>query len=257
MKYLCRIRYVGTEFCGFQVQPVGRTVQGVLNEAVLAVFGEGVKITGCSRTDSGVHANEFYVTVEPPQGPSVPAEKLPLALKAHLPSDLSLTSAVLVEDTFHPRYDAVGKEYVYLICNGAVPDPFLHERSWHVPRPIGEERLSLMRRFAEGLEGKHDFSSFMAAGSDVKDTVRTLHRLSVEKEGDLIRVTAVGDGFLYKMVRILVGTLVDAAFGRFSPEDAPSVLEARDRAAAGATAPSAGLYLNRVFYEMDNFASQL
>ena len=257
MKYLCQIRYVGTEFCGFQVQPVGRTVQGVLNEAAAKVFGEGVKITGCSRTDSGVHANAFYVTVEPPCDTSVPAEKLPLAMKAHLPPDLSLMSAVLVEDGFHPRYDAAGKDYVYLMCNSAVPDPFLHGLSWHVPRLIGEDRLSSMRRFAEGLLGKHDFSSFMAAGSDVQDTVRTLYRLSVEKEGDLIRVTAVGDGFLYKMVRILVGTLVDVAFGRFSPEDAASILEAKDRAAAGATAPSSGLYLNRVFYEMDNFSSQL
>ena len=151
MKYLCQIRYVGTEFCGFQVQPVGRTVQGVLNEAAAKVFGEGVKITGCSRTDSGVHANAFYVTVEPPCDTSVPAEKLPLAMKAHLPPDLSLMSAVLVEDGFHPRYDAAGKEYVYLICNSAVPDPFLHGLSWHVPRLIGEDRLSSMRRFAEGL----------------------------------------------------------------------------------------------------------
>ena len=257
MKYLCQIRYVGTEFCGFQVQPVGRTVQGVLNEAAAKVFGEGVKITGCSRTDSGVHANGFCVTVEPPKGAKLPAEKLPLAMKAHLPPDLSLMSAVLVEDDFHPRYDALGKEYVYLISNSPVPDPFLYGRAWHVPRPIGEEQLAMMRRFAEGLQGKHDFSSFMAAGSDVQDTVRTLWRLSVEREGDLIRITAQGDGFLYKMVRILVGTLVDVAFGRFSPESAPAVLEARDRSASGATAPAWGLTLNRVFYEMDNFSSQL
>ena len=257
MRYFARIKYVGTAYCGFQWQPRQMTVQEALNRAFRALFGVECAITGCSRTDSGVHANAFYVTVEPPCDTSVPAEKLPLAMKAHLPPDLSLTSAVVVEDGFHPRYDAAGKEYVYLICNSAVPDPFLHGLSWHVPRLIGEDRLSSMRRFAEGLLGKHDFSSFMAAGSDVQDTVRTLYRLSVEKEGDLIRVTAVGDGFLYKMVRILVGTLVDVAFGRFSPEDAASILEAKDRAAAGATAPSSGLYLNRVFYEMDNFSSQL
>ena len=256
MKYLCQIRYLGTEFCGFQVQPRGRTVQGVLNEAASCVFEENVKITGCSRTDSGVHANAFYVTLEPPSGASLPAEKLPLAMKAHLPPDLSLLSATLVEDGFHPRYDARGKEYVYLIRNHPIDDPFSHGRAWYLPRPIGEEGLLAMRHFAESLKGTHDFSSFMAAGSDVKDTVRTLWRLSVEREEDLIRITAVGDGFLYKMVRILVGTLVDVAFGKFTPSDAIAVLEAKNRAAAGATAPAEGLYLNRVFYEMDNLSSQ-
>ena len=256
MKYLCQIRYLGTDFCGFQVQPRGRTVQGVLNEAASRVFGDGVKITGCSRTDSGVHANAFFVTVEPPEDTKLPPEKLPLAMKAHLPPDLSLLTATLVEDDFHPRYDAKGKEYVYLIRNHPIDDPFSHGRAWYLPRLVGEEGLLAMGHFAENLRGTHDFSSFMAAGSDVKDTVRTLWQLSVEREKDLIRITARGDGFLYKMVRILVGTLVDVAFGKFAPSDAIAILEAKDRAAAGATAPAEGLYLNRVFYKMDNLSSQ-
>ena len=138
MKYFAKIRYVGTEFCGFQVQPQKRTVQGVLNEATQSLFGCECKITGCSRTDSGVHANEFCITIEPtsPNAHVIPAHKIPKAIAIYLPSDISIYEASVADDDFHPRYDVKSKEYKYIIYNGEVNNPFYHNRSWEMYRKI-------------------------------------------------------------------------------------------------------------------------
>lgn len=247
MKYFALVRYVGTRFSGFQVQPGRRTVQGELCRAAAAALGAPVQVTGCSRTDAGVHADAFALTVDC-AGATVPPDRLPMAIARFLPDDISVFYAKECNAAFHPRYHAQGKEYRYRILNTPVRDPFLLHRVWHLPQPIGAEGLSRMRQGAVALLGRHDFSSFMASGSDVADRVRTVSSLTVDKVGDEWRFTVRADGFLYHMVRIIVGTLVDMAYGRMSPADMPDILLRCDRGAAGMTASAEGLYLHRVFY---------
>jgi tRNA pseudouridine38-40 synthase len=247
MKYFAKIRFLGTKFSGFQVQPQKRTVQGVLCEALSATFGVPCKITGCSRTDSGVHANEFCITIEN-DGGTIPPDKLPLAAAKFLPEDISIISAESCDDAFHPRYDAIGKEYLYRIYNKNVMDPFLVDRAWFYPRVINDVGIEAMKTCCNYFIGKHDFSSFMSVGSDVTDTVRDIKYLNIEKNGDIIDIRIMADGFLYNMVRIIVGTLVEVGVGRFSPDYVKHIIDSADRSLAGMTAPAAGLYLNRVFY---------
>lgn len=247
MKYFAKIKYLGTDFHGFQVQPGLRTVQGELCRALGEAFGVECKVTGCSRTDRGVHANEFCLTIEN-EGGTIPADKLPMAVARFLPSDLSLFYAKECESNFHPRYDVKEKEYLYRIINSRIYDPFEYGRAWFIPRLITDEMVSKMNDAAKHFIGKQDFSSFMAEGSDVEDTVRCVSSLSVKKTGELIELRISADGFLYNMVRIIVGTLVEVAYGRFSPEDVREIIDARDRSRAGMTAPPEGLYLNFVKY---------
>ena len=247
MKYFAKIKYLGTAFHGFQVQPGLRTVQGELNEALKLATGSECKITGCSRTDAGVHANEFCITVENELA-TIPPEKLPIAVSRFLPCDLSLFWAKECDNDFHPRYDAVGKEYVYKIKNQKIYDPFLFGRAWFLAREITDVGLERMRLAAEKIVGNKDFSAFMAEGSDATDTVRDVSYLKIDKVGDDITFSIFADGFLYNMVRIIVGTLVEVAFGRFEPSDIAKIIESRDRKNAGMTAPAEGLYLNRVDY---------
>ena len=233
MKILLRISFLGTEYCGYQVQPNGVSVQQRLNEAAKDLFGYDCDIVGCSRTDSGVHANEFYVTVskkgESFIETSIPAEKVAQAMSVRLPDDISVLSSYEVEDSFHPRYDVVYKEYLYQIWNGRARNPFLNDRSWHCPKPIDDEGLLRMQRVANAFVGKKDFASFMAADSKIKDSVRTVTDASVVREGDLIIFKVSADGFLYNMVRIFTGTLVDVAYGRINPDDIDEIIDAKGR----------------------------
>lgn len=247
MRYVAKIKYLGTAFHGFQFQPNQRTVQGELTAACRVALGIDATVTGCSRTDSGVHANEYCVLIESDTS-TVPADKLAVAIKSFLPCDLSVCSAEYADDSFHPRYSVKSKEYLYRIVNSAVSDPFEYDRAWFISRPITHNDISKMRDAAKFIVGKHDFSSFMADGSSVTDTVRCVEYLTVEKNGDLIEIKISADGFLYNMVRIIVGTLVDVAFDRIKPSEMCSIIESRSRAAAGQTAPPQGLYLNKVVY---------
>lgn len=247
MKYFAKIKYLGTDFCGFQVQNNGRTVQGELSLACLELFGKPARVTGCSRTDSGVHANEFCLTIEC-DGATVPPSKLPLAIARFLPPDLSLYYAEECADGFHPRYSVKHKEYLYRIKNSRISDPFEVNRAWLYPMDIDQSALELMRAAAAHIVGYHDFAAFMAEGSDVKDTHRTVKYLEIDRDGDVISVRIAADGFLYNMVRIIVGTLCDVAAGRILPDDIPGIIESCDRSRAGVTAPPEGLYLNRVVY---------
>ncbi len=247
MKYFAKIKYLGTDFCGFQVQPDKRTVQGELCTAMDEAFGVPCKVTGCSRTDSGVHANEFCITVEN-EGGTIPAEKLPVAIARFLPDDISLVFAKECDYDFHPRYDAVGKEYLYRILNTRVLDPFEYGRAWFLPREITDDGIFKMTEASKYIIGQHDFSAFMAAGSDTEDTVRCVTYLDIERKSDVIEIRIHADGFLYNMVRIIVGTLCEVAFDRFEPLDIKNIIESKDRTKAGMTAPAEGLYLNRVDY---------
>ena len=247
MKYFAKIKYLGTDFHGFQVQPGLRTVQGELSVALEQAFGSRPKVTGCSRTDAGVHANEFCLKIECDDA-TVPADKLPVAVARFLPPDLSLFYAEECSSDFHPRYDCKEKEYLYRIINRRIFDPFDYGRAWFVPRNVTESGLEKMNEAAAHFLGKHDFSGFMSEGSDVEDTVRYISSLSVNRADDLIEIRIRADGFLYNMVRIIVGTLMDVAFGKTKPEEIPGIISSCDRSRAGMTAPAEGLYLNKVIY---------
>jgi tRNA pseudouridine38-40 synthase len=246
VKYLAKIRYLGTDFHGFQVQPSERTVQGELCRALKEATGVLCKVTGCSRTDAGVHANEFCITVEGDF--TVPADKLPVAVARFLPTDLSLFYAENCDAEFHPRYDVISKEYLYKIKNEKLYDPFYYGRAWFLPREITDEQIDNMKTASKYILGKQDFSAFMSPGSDIEDTVRTVFYVDIQKNDSEIDIKICADGFLYNMVRIIVGTLIEVAYGRIKPDDIKSIIESKDRKRAGMTAPPDGLYLNKVSY---------
>ncbi|MBQ8416057.1 MAG: tRNA pseudouridine(38-40) synthase TruA [Clostridia bacterium] len=251
-KLLLKIRYIGTNYCGYQVQPNALSIQRRLNEACLSLFGFECDIVGCSRTDSGVHANEFCATVAKRGSESLETslipDRIPLALSAHLPRDISVFDAEWVPSEFHARYDVLEKEYIYRIYNAPVRDPFEEDRSAHIPKRISDEGLEQMRLAAQSLVGTFDFSSYMAQGSSVASTVRTVTSATVERVGDVIVFRVAANGFLYNMVRILAGTLTEVGLGKLSAEDIPRITAAHDRSQAGMTMPACGLYLNRVTY---------
>ena len=256
MKILLKLMYHGGAYHGFQIQPDVVTVQGTLMKCFEKAFGFPCKVTGCSRTDAGVHARGYCCTVEPDESASVPpvwctvpAGKLHRFLGIHLPEDIAVVGACYADDGFHPRYNAKSKEYLYVIRDSVTCDPFLADRQYQVKHYIDDAAVVRMNEAAEKLLGYHDFASFAASGSSIEDTRRTLHRLDVRRTGEFeVTVTAAGDGFLYNMVRILTGTLLEVASGKLSPEDMTDILESRDRRRAGFTVPAHGLYLNRVDY---------
>ena len=251
-KLLLEISYLGADFCGYQVQPNKRTVQSQLNNAAKALFGYECDIIGCSRTDSGVHANQFFVTVTRKNTDfietDISIEKIPLALSFHLPADVSVRSAIWVDADFHSRYSVKSKEYLYRIYCQSVRDPFEEGRAWHYTRKIDDAAFEKMQMAAGYFIGTHDFAAFMASNSSVSNTVRTIYSLDVERDGDLILVRICGDGFLYNMVRIIVGTLIAVAEGKILHTEIESIIESKNRARAGITAPPQGLYLNKVNY---------
>ena len=247
MKPLLWISYCGTDFCGFLVQPNGRTVQATLQDAIEALFGHRYDVTGCSRTDSGVHAKRFCCTVEADMDSlSLPITRFANALNAHLPDDLAVLSAQTVPNDFHVRYCEHEKEYEYRIHNASAPDPLQIDRALFVPYRLD---VDAMRRAAAYYEGTHDFASFCAAGTDVSDTVRTVSAARIEQNGNDLSFFVRGDGFLYHMVRIMVGTLLEVGRGKRAPAQIPEILEKKQRSAAGVTAPAHALYLHRLYYQ--------
>lgn len=252
MKVLLHLAFLGTQYCGYQIQPNGVTIQQRLNEATRGLFGYDCDIVGCSRTDSGVHANHFCAAVTEKGKPflttTIPVERIPLAIAQFLPNDIAVWRAEAVADSFHPRYDVRYKEYVYRIWNRPERNPFESDRSWHCPKPISDEAVARMNRAAQAFCGTHDFASYMAADSKIRDSVRTVYEAEVTRHGDMIEFRVSANGFLYHMVRILTGTLLAVAEDRLSVADIDRITEARDRRLAGITAPPQGLFLNRVVY---------
>ncbi len=251
-KLLLEISFLGTAYHGYQVQPNANTVQQRLNIASKSLFGVDCDIVGCSRTDSGVHANQFFVTVCEAGRNSlytnISSKKIPQALSFYLPDDISVRSAVFVDEDFHARYDVKYKEYLYCIWDKREKNPFLYDRSWHYCRPINDDTICRMNQAAANFIGTHDFSSYMASNSSVKSTVRTIYDSVVYRKDDLVCFKICGDGFLYNMVRIMMGTLIYVAENKIAPEDIISITNSCDRSKAGLTAPPTGLFLNRVVY---------
>lgn len=240
---LLTLRYNGTAYHGWQIQPNGDTVQQKLCDAFRNISGNNENIIGCSRTDAGVHANMFCANVRTEC--TVSAEKIPDALNFYLPQDIAVYDCRDVDYDFHARYDCKGKEYVYLIYNGRYRNPFYENKAMFYPFTIDER---VMDSEAKEFIGKHDFSAFCSAGSDVQDKVREIFDCSVTRNGDLIEFKISGNGFLYNMVRIIVGTLLDIQRGKIETGKIPSIIESSNRELAGVTAPPEGLYLNKVFY---------
>lgn len=247
------LSYLGTHYCGFQVQPNGETIQGELGRAAEKIFASPCLITGCSRTDSGVHANEYLAVVEEPGHVKIPESAIPRAMNTYLANDIAVLKSDLVSDDFSIRRRVYGKEYVYLIWNGETRNPFLANRAWHYFRKLDVKKMQIA---AQMFIGKHDFRAFMASGSSIADTVRTITDLRIEADGSLVKIYVSADGFLYNMVRIIVGTLIEISEGRISSDKLPSIIEGGKRDDAGRTAPPDGLYLNRVFLETESIARE-
>ncbi len=246
MKILLVLSYCGTNFCGYQVQTDARSVQSTFQDAIEAVFQKRYDVTGCSRTDAGVHAQEFVCTVATDwETEKIPLAQIPRALNTHLPPDISVRHAQIVPDDFHVRYCEHEKEYEYLIWNSPYPNPFYQNYALFVPQKLD---CDVMQQAANYLVGTHDFASFAASGSKVTDTVRTVTSFTVERQGDLIRIRVRANGFLYHMVRILVGTLIEVSRKVRSAESMQELLLQKDRTKAGYTVPAHGLYLHRVYY---------
>lgn len=241
---LLTLRYDGADYHGWQVQNNARTVQSVFQEALEKVLGERPDIKGCSRTDSGVHARRFCVSMKTEK--RIPCEKLIPALNVNLPEDIAVISCREVGEDFHARYSAKGKRYVYVIHNSPVRDPFLSRRALEHKTRLDETEMD---RAAQFFTGTHDFAAFCSAGSKVTDTVRTVSLAHVHREGDMVYFTVAADGFLYNMVRIMTGTLLEVSAGKIKAEEMPDIIDSLDRSRAGVTAPPWGLYLDEVFYE--------
>ena len=239
-----RLRYDGSRYHGWQVQKNAITVAQTMEEALAKVCGERVKLTGCGRTDAGVHALRYCANFH--SDCTVPVDRMPLAVNSRLPDDIAVVDAVEVPDDFNAIGSCVKKEYVYKILNSRISDPFLADRVCFYPQRLD---ISLMQAAARAFEGTHDFKAVRSEGTQTKTTVRTVYWCRVEKDGDLITVSICANGFLYNMCRAMVGTMVYASYGKLIPEEIPALLEKRDRRLTGPTMPPQGLYLNRVWYD--------
>ncbi len=241
---LFKIAFDGAAFHGWQQQENAVSVQGELKKAWEGLTGEKPNIIGCSRTDAGVHANEFYFNVR--TASTIPAESFAVALaSAKLPKEISIYSCVEVDYDFNARFDCVKKEYEYIIENTPVPSPFMFKRAFNYKYKID---VDLMNKAAQSFVGTHDFSAFCAAGAQVKSKVRTIYSARVFRDGDLVKFRVCGNGFLYNMVRIMAGTLLYVNNGRIEAEEISTIIKNGDRTKAGITAIPDGLYLNKVYY---------
>jgi tRNA pseudouridine38-40 synthase len=237
------IAYDGTAYHGFQRQANALTIQQVLEERLAKIFGHPVKVSGAGRTDAGVHAYGQVVSLRTTG--SIPLERIPIAARSVLPDDIVVTTAEQMAAGFHARYAAKSKVYHYRLYTGAAPDPFLRNYAWHL---ADAPDAALMHAAARHIVGRHDFSAFRAAGGADGSPVRTVLEAACRQDGLLTEFSFRGTGFLYHMVRNLVGTLVDVGLGRISGDDFAAILASRDRKKAGITAPPHGLYLKQVLY---------
>jgi tRNA pseudouridine38-40 synthase len=247
LKFKLTLAYDGTAYQGWQLQKIGTGVQEKLEGALARIFPSRPRVHSSSRTDTGVHALGMVAHFEVPLAECrMTARKLALALNAWLPEDIRILSAARASRDFHARFSATGKQYRYFAWNHPAMNPLLRHSAWHVPRPLN---LTAMRQAAPLFVGKHDFQSFAANPGYAKEsTVRTLSRCDLKRNGPLLTFVIEGDGFLYKMCRGIVGTLVQVGLGKFPAAAIGPMLARKDRRAAGMTAPAHGLVLWKVFY---------
>ena len=239
-----RLQYDGTAYHGWQVQKTDVTVAETLERALTKVCGEPIKVVGCGRTDAGVHAKRYCANFR--TDCTIPIDRVPLAVNARLPADIAVVDAVAAPEDFNAIGSCIQKEYIYKILNSRIPDPFLDKRVCFYPSRLD---IAQMRAAAKAFEGTHDFAAVRSVGTETKTTVRTVYWCDAEREGDLITVRVCANGFLYNMVRAMVGTMVYASYGKLRAEDIPALLEMRDRRLTGPTMPPQGLYMHRIWYD--------
>lgn len=235
--------YDGSAYHGFQRQKNVITIQESLEESIKTITGEQISITGCGRTDAGVHAAGYVANFY--SETKIPLKKLPLAINAYLKDDIRVKKAEYVLDDFHARFSAKKKTYSYKIINSPVSDVFIRNYAWFYPVKLDYQK---MQKAAKNFVGKYDFAAFMSAGSPVKTTVRTISELSLSMSENTITMDITADGFLYNMVRIIAGTLVYCGNNKIEPDNIPMIINSRERTLAGITAPPEGLTLKEVFY---------
>ena len=242
------VAYDGTAYSGWQVQKIGRGVQEVIESALHKIFGIFIRIHGSSRTDTGVHALGMVAHFDiPKERLRMPVQKLALAINANLPPDIRVMEASAAAASFHARFDARGKQYRYYVWNHPAHQPLLRQQTWHVPKPID---YAAMQEAVKLFVGTHDFVSFAGTRSyEMESTVRTVTRCDLQRKGPLLTFYIEGDGFLYKMCRGIVGTVVQIGQGKFGADAVAEMLAHKDRRAAGMTAPAHGLVLWKVYYK--------
>ena len=242
---LLTLCYDGRRFHGWQIQQNAYTVQEALQTALSQIIGDGFDVKGCSRTDSGVHANMYCVSLKTAH--PIPCVRLKAALNRWLPLSVAVTDCVEVGADFHARYSCKSKEYIYKIWNSEVRSPFLEGYALHYRYPLD---AALLNEAAQAYVGRHDFTSFCTLDNrEQGDMTREVKLFSVTRDGDMVTMRVEADGFLYNMVRIMVGTLLRIAQRKIPPDGIPAIMEKKDRKYAGPTAQACGLYLNRVYYE--------
>lgn len=240
---ILHLAYDGSAYHGWQMQKRDRTVQETLEQALSEICGHPVKAVGCGRTDAGVHALHYCANFH--TDCTIPAERIPFAVNARLPHDISVYSAKDGSAGFNAIGSCVKKEYIYRILNAPIRDPFLENRVCFYPQNLN---MTMMQRAAQAFEGTHDFRAVRSVGTETRTTVRTVYHCRAEKTGNLITVSICANGFLYNMCRAMVGTMVYASYGKLAPEEIPALLEKGDRRLTGPTMPSQGLYLNHIWY---------
>ena len=238
-----RLMYVGTAYHGWQVQKNAVSVAETLERSLALVVGHPVKCTGAGRTDAGVHAETYVANFR--TSSRIPCDRLPLAVNTRLPDDIVVVEAVQVPEDFNAIGSCLRKEYTYRIYNSRIRNAFYVDRAWFYPKHRDE---TVMQRAASHFVGTHDFKAVQSVGTQVRSTVRTVHYFSIARSGDLIECRVCANGFLYNMVRAMVGTCVYAAEGKFSPDAVPGILDGRSRTAAGPTVPPGGLYMTKLWY---------
>lgn len=239
------VAYDGTNYCGWQIQPTGITIEGVLNQTLSQLLGEEIQVIGASRTDSGVHSLGNVAVFDTET--RIPPEKICYALNQRLPEDIVVQSSCEVAKEFHPRHCYSEKTYEYRILNRKIPVPTLRRYTYFYYRSLD---ITKMQQAAQYLIGKHDFKSFCSVKSSVENTVRQILSCNVEKsQDDVITIRVTGTGFLYNMVRIIAGTLILVGVGEMKPEQIPEILNQMQRSAAGPTAPAQGLTMIGIQYK--------
>jgi len=238
------LKYEGTAYHGWQVQKNAVTVAQTLEEATAKVVGHRVHLTGCGRTDAGVHARVYVANFRTDS--RIPTDRLPYALNTHLPEDIVVFDAREVHDGFNAIGSCIKKEYTYQIYNSRIRDPFYVNRAWFYPKHLDE---NIMQLAASQFVGTHDFAAVRSVGTDVKSTIRTVHHFEVERQGDIILCRICANGFLYNMARAMTGTVVYAAEGKIDPNEIGALLESGNRTAAGPTVPAGGLYMTQLWYD--------
>ena len=241
-----KLMYNGTAYHGWQVQKNAVTVCGTLEKAIADICGGPVHLTGCGRTDAGVHAEHYIANFRTES--RIPVDRLPFAVNTHTPEDIAVKEAFEVAEDFNAIGSCIKKEYTYRIYNSRLGNPFYVDRAWFYPKHLDE---TIMQQAASQFVGTHDFRAVRSVGTETRTTVRTVHYFQVERKGELIECRVCADGFLYNMVRAMVGTVVYAAEGKLAPEDIPAILDSGNRTLAGPTVPPGGLYMTRLWYDED------